>query len=337
MLLIAGRQQRKRVKYATQLFSKSCALSLRYLGEKGLLNSKNWKVTSEFINLINDWFDIMNSSHMYGDTPTRNAFGLDMQLQMDTLNKITNVMSSMKVKSLKVRSLYKFQKGVILSCKSVVGLFHMLRDKYNLKYLLTRRMNQDPLEQLFGCIRQVSGPYDHPTPVEFKFRLRTLLIGKDATLVCEKTSTSAQASSLDPSLTNGNCEELIHNSKERETSLELCLTSLMFRNLEFESELQEINDEEGDLTLEDDLNKTATMVIEEEVLRYIGSYIVKKFTTKYPHLGTKTDNNVIGNKTWIETVNRGGPYMHSKEKFTQLTISREVFNAIYGQSLVEGR
>ena len=70
---------------------------LRYLGEKRLLNSKNWKVTSDFINLIYDWFDIMNSGHMYGDTPIRNAFELDMQLQMDTLNKITNVSASDKL------------------------------------------------------------------------------------------------------------------------------------------------------------------------------------------------------------------------------------------------
>ena len=77
---------------------------------------------------------------MYGDTPTRNAFGMNMQLQMDTLRKITNVMTSMKVKSQKV-NLYKFQKGIILSSKSIVGLFNMLKDRYNLKYLLTRRIN----------------------------------------------------------------------------------------------------------------------------------------------------------------------------------------------------
>ena len=82
----------------------------------------------------------------------------------------------------------------------------------------------------------MSGPYDHLTPVEFKFRLRTLLIGKDTTIVSEKTNTSSQDNSLDPSLTNGNCEELIHNSKERELSLEICLTSMLFRNLEFDSE-----------------------------------------------------------------------------------------------------
>ena len=90
----------------------------------------------------------------------------------------------------------------------------------------------------------------------------------------------------------------------------------MFRNLEFESELQEINGEEGDLTLEDDLNKTATLATEEEVLRYIGSYILKKFTTKCPHLGKKTDNNVTENKTWIETVNREDLHMHSNEFFS---------------------
>lgn len=34
-------------------------------------------------------------------------------------------------------------------------------------YLMTARISQDPLERLFGVIRQFSGPNDHPTPAQF--------------------------------------------------------------------------------------------------------------------------------------------------------------------------
>lgn len=68
--------QRQRVKYAVQLLSKSCAYALKFLGGKGLLKSTNWKETADFILLINDWFDVMNSNHRTGDISTRNAFGI---------------------------------------------------------------------------------------------------------------------------------------------------------------------------------------------------------------------------------------------------------------------
>ena len=42
-------QQKQRVKYSVQLLSKSCADSIMYLGERGLLETKNWKETADFI------------------------------------------------------------------------------------------------------------------------------------------------------------------------------------------------------------------------------------------------------------------------------------------------
>jgi hypothetical protein len=38
----------------------------------------------------------------------------------------------------------------------------------------TRRLNQDPLEIFFGCIRQQGGNCDTPTPVQFTRAFRKL-------------------------------------------------------------------------------------------------------------------------------------------------------------------
>ena len=71
-------QKRQRVKYATQLLSKTCSNSIHYLGERGLLQSQNWKVTAEFISLVDEWFDVMNSS-MYSDKTERCAYGMHLE------------------------------------------------------------------------------------------------------------------------------------------------------------------------------------------------------------------------------------------------------------------
>ena len=70
----------------------------------------------------------------------------------------------------------------------------MLHESFNVEYILTRKLNQDVLEHFLGCIRQMHGSYDHPNAVNFKFRLKKLLLGKDVALLSEKASTSADNS-----------------------------------------------------------------------------------------------------------------------------------------------
>lgn len=42
-------QQRQRIKFAAQLLSKSCANLARYLGDRGLPETKNWRETADFL------------------------------------------------------------------------------------------------------------------------------------------------------------------------------------------------------------------------------------------------------------------------------------------------
>lgn len=152
-------QQRQRVKYATQLLSKSCASALQYLGERGLLTSKNWDATAKFISLVDQWFDVMNS-HMYGDKQERCAFGMYYDLQAGILHRMVNLMSTMKVNrsASKSKSLYSFQKGIILSCQSLIGLFEMLKHSHQFDFIMTRKVNQDCLEHFFWLYKTNERP-----------------------------------------------------------------------------------------------------------------------------------------------------------------------------------
>jgi hypothetical protein len=66
-----------------------------------------------------------------------------------------------------------------MSNTSLQLLFRDLQEKYNVKYLLTYRLNQDVLENFFGVIRAKGGLHDHPDPLEFRYRLRSYILGKN--------------------------------------------------------------------------------------------------------------------------------------------------------------
>ncbi|KAK3883367.1 hypothetical protein Pcinc_012305 [Petrolisthes cinctipes] len=59
---------------------------------------------------------------------------------------------------------YPFQTGIVISSKSLINLFDDMKKLYSVKYLLTRRVNQDLLETTFGILRQMGSANDHPDP-----------------------------------------------------------------------------------------------------------------------------------------------------------------------------
>lgn len=75
------------------------------------------------------------------------------------------------------RSLEYFQKGIIMSNKALIMLYDYLKERYGMQYILTYRLNQDILENLFGALRSKGGLDDRPTPKQFKYRLRKYVLG----------------------------------------------------------------------------------------------------------------------------------------------------------------
>ena len=64
--------------------------------------------------------------------------------------------------------------GFQITINAILFLWKELHEKESLKFLLTRRLNQDPLENFFGAIRQQGGNVDNPTPLQFTRAFRKL-------------------------------------------------------------------------------------------------------------------------------------------------------------------
>ena len=67
--------ERQKVRPAAQLFSNSVSKAIEYCGMKGFMQNSNWKETSKFVKLINDWFDIFNSKCKFGSHPVAKPLG----------------------------------------------------------------------------------------------------------------------------------------------------------------------------------------------------------------------------------------------------------------------
>lgn len=327
--------KRMNVKLAVQLLSETTSKALSYFGGKNLLECKTWKDTSELIYQFDSWFDLLNSRKPTDSKRSRNAFGLDLVKQIDVLEKMKETAKTMRVGSYKF--LLPFQKGLIISSTSLIKLHQHLKDKYGINYIMTHRLNQDVLENFFGCLRQIGGTTNqHPNPVQVKHRIRSYLLGRNTDFLgckainesCTKDNSLVSSVSEVPLPENESCQTENQNLDD-----ELTLSAMVFAS----DDLSHLEEENDDLTM-DELRTVVS--VEEELGRegiiYFGGFIVKKFP-HYPFLGQQigTDEN-----NWLGAICRfHGKLMKPSDKFlAQLKKMEACFNIFHGvNSLKPGK
>lgn len=72
-----------------------------------------------------------------------------------------------------------FQKAVLVSITSVKKLFVKMLKQYEISFIMTYKLNQDLIENLFAVLRQNGGTHDHPAPLKALQRLRLVFLGKN--------------------------------------------------------------------------------------------------------------------------------------------------------------
>lgn len=142
------RAQRQNVKLAAQLFSNTTATALKHYlpGE----DKKASTATGNFFQLVNSWFDIMNSYTPSASIPTKKPYGTNLSLQDECLNEMVSVIGGMTCVG--KRSIQIFQRGIIMSTKALQGLYIDMKEEYAVSYILTHRLNQDCLENFFSQV-----------------------------------------------------------------------------------------------------------------------------------------------------------------------------------------
>lgn len=90
--------------------------------------------------LVNDWFDVMNSYTKENfDVALKSGFGIHLKRQIEILTRMKKAMWTMRVAGL------PFQNGIVQSINALFGLHQYVKEKYNIHYIMTSRLNQDGL------------------------------------------------------------------------------------------------------------------------------------------------------------------------------------------------
>ena len=162
-----GQYQKMRVNMAAAVLSHSTASALRFCASTNLL-SQDVLATAWFLDLANRWFDAMNARLIKASLFTTS------QQKLGALHDFVEVICNVKFTG---RDSWKpVQSGIQLSTASVLDLYNDLVCTGRYKYLMTGRLTQDCVENLFSCIR---GRGDtHPSPVQFRHNLRIVSLSQ---------------------------------------------------------------------------------------------------------------------------------------------------------------
>jgi len=148
-------------------------------------------------------------------------------------------------------TLQTFQKGILISIKSIKLLYEDLKQKYNIDYILTHRLNHDSLESFFSTIRSRGGLHDHLTPLNAMYRTKIIVLGKNPGVIQDKVNI-----------------EVKHNN----TNVEEYLVANVLSTADIKVNSYENDDELSDSSLS-------------------CGWLARKFKNKYPHLGNYTKDN----------------------------------------------
>ncbi|KAJ8913902.1 hypothetical protein NQ315_005699 [Exocentrus adspersus] len=243
-----------KVKVAAQQMSQTVAAAIETFSTTGDLPVESLH-TAEFVHTIDNLFDSLNGSHLNSPDGKILKCALSeesphLKFWSDLLPKIRD-WKIIDCETGQLRNNYKFHEGWQTTVKAIMRLWANLKDK-GLQYLLLRNLNQDPLENLFGQIRQHGICNTNPTPHQFIAALKTVVVNNFAV----------------PLSKSGNCEEDYCSSLgdfgaflQKYTSAELDLDAT-----------ENINNLNEDLQFDSDFNE------ENQATSYVAGYILKKIS-----------------------------------------------------------
>lgn len=322
--IICEGYQRQKVSLAAELLSHTTASALSYYLPGA--NEEAAQTTSEFISLVNAWFDIMNSYVPTCSIRRKSAYGKSLNEQNKILDDMYHTVENMIC--IGKRSLQIFQKGILLSIQSLKCLYADLHNKYEIEYILTHKLNQDALENLFSQLREGGGLNDHPTPLNALYRLRMIILGKP--------NGNLSTNSKD----QGN-EEFIVGKVLRSAKLNLSVTN--FETNECTAIYQESeNTVDGDIETGPSTaaSKDVIETTEEDGLHYLAGWIAKKLRKSHPELGNYTSKVQYNNKilpSWIKHLSFGGLVEPSNEWKNKITELENNFKKYFGNEVIHMR
>lgn len=166
-----------RVCLAAQVLSHSCAAAIHTYVDLQKMPRESVQ-TAVFLQEVNDMFDMLNSTHI-------GATGFNKPLTKHTLCNLYNY--TRFIDFVNGWSFWKGDKegfhlaiksGLLITLSAFKELTISLLMKSDFGYVCTSRFHQDPVENLFSCIRASSGHCVNPTVTQFQRSFKTYTLCK---------------------------------------------------------------------------------------------------------------------------------------------------------------
>lgn len=252
--------QRQKVRLATQLLSHTTATALIHY--KPIEDIRLLENTSNFIELVKNWFDLINVSHPNNKTtPFKAPYGFFLEEQNALLDKMYQTFLSMRCVG--KFGFQIFQKAILMHINGTKILFKILQQS-GFKYLLTSKINQDALENLFSQQRSRGGLNDHPSPMNTLFRLRMIILGKNAGIVSKQANT-----------TDKNNEEFMLAKTLKQ--IDIKIDNVKEKHEDPESSTDTFSENSFSEIISEDKNEMG-----RDALEYLAGWVAKKYRPQFP-------------------------------------------------------
>lgn len=329
--LLVEKTRRQNVKKASELLSRTTATALKTkLPGKDKCTAK---ATGDFILLCDQWFDLMNSyiPRNLGD-PSCKAYGQDLSAQDAIFQNMIDTMYTLRCCGRSGVQL--FQKGIIVSIKSLQQLYIDLKCTLQISYILTHRLNQDILENLFSQIRTRGGLNDHPSPLDALYRLRMIILGKNQGVLQANTNTAALDDSEFVASKVLKISGVLNSTGD---CVSETLSTAMFTE---ESKTEEHIVATDNICAQSDFKFSNDL--EDSAFEYLCGWVARKHKQQFPYL-EDIDINVNSvtevkpsNSSWVQHLSYGGLCKPSLIWLNQAKQLEKEFQVHHGKNLVKG-
>lgn len=162
------------VKRATQVLSATVSLALLVLISLNVLPASA-KPTADFLEQMDNLFDVLNSMHVEKKGKKLRYAICEGSEHHNFLNDCLSWLDKWKFDTNRPPHTVR---GWKITIKGTLLLWEELHSDFGFSRLLTRRLQQDPLENLFGTIRKQHGCNEHPNAFQFTAGLKHVSISK---------------------------------------------------------------------------------------------------------------------------------------------------------------
>lgn len=163
--------QKMSVSLAAQVFSHTTSAALKTAVSTGQLQTETATNTANFVSKINSIFDSMNSRTRFSKNPDKCALSKTNDHILNLFHDSLDIFSTLKKLNAKYPRPPCFD-GFIITIRAFLGLIQ----NEQCKYIMTSRLNQDPLENLFSSVRQRGGFNRNPTVRVLRATLKILTV-----------------------------------------------------------------------------------------------------------------------------------------------------------------